>query len=237
MTAGFPAGPDIATIVGNAVDINPCEGADMSGIKRYTELPYLLHMLRQRKITLLNPKAWADRNDSYFLERYIERRGLQSVLVMCLSTAAATYHHWHVFAPGASGIRIEFDKDLFKAWAKGIPNARLKRVAYLRIDTGELAQLGVDRLPFAKRHAFRDEGEVRLIVECAEEKLAFLDIPFDYDMIKEVQLSPWLAPAAVKSVKEAIRAAAPASQFKITRTSMLENKTFMAAADGNELQA
>jgi hypothetical protein len=207
----------------------------MSGMKRYTELPYLLHMLRQGKITLLNPRSWADRNDAYFLERYMKRRKLQSVLVICLTRAAATYHHWHVFAPGASGIRIEFHRDRFEQWAKGIPHARLERVDYLKLDADKLARLDLDRLPFAKRHAFRDEGEVRLIVDCAEEKLAFLDIPFDYGMIKEIQLSPWLAMAAVASVKEAIRAAAPGAQFKITRTSMLENKTFMAAADRDEL--
>ena len=37
----------------------------MSGLKRYTELPYLLHMLSTQRIALLNPSNWADRNDSY----------------------------------------------------------------------------------------------------------------------------------------------------------------------------
>lgn len=203
----------------------------MSGLKRYTELPYLLHMLRQQKMTLLNPTSWADRNDAYFLRRYLERRNLQSVLVMCLSSSAATYHHWHVFAPSASGVRIEFYDDRFRAWASNIRDARLESVRYVKLEDELLAQIKPDELPFVKRHAFRHEHEVRLIVERAEERIPFLDIPFDYGMIKEVILSPWLARPAASSIKDAIRAAAPGSKFNIRRTSMLESKVFMAAAE------
>jgi hypothetical protein len=203
----------------------------VSGLKRYTELPYLLHMLSKTQITLLNPTSWVDRNDSFFLRRYLERRNLKSVLVLCLSKSAATYHHWHVFAPNASGVRIEFHDELFREWAKNIPGARLEPVEYVKLDKDRLAQVTLEQLPFAKRHAFRHEREVRLIVESADEKLPFLAVPFDYSMIKEIIVSPWLPQPVYPSVKAAIRAAGPGSTFKIRATTMLESKTFMSAAE------
>jgi hypothetical protein len=230
--------PEVANWLTSALS-NPysrelhCDQEDaVSSLKRYTQLPYLLHMLWQKKITLLSPNAWVDRNDAYFLLKHLENRKLRSILVMCLTSSEATYHHWHVFAPGPSGVRVDFHEKIFREWASHIDGARLEPVHYLK--NKELtAKFRPDRLPFLKRNAFRDEGEERLIVEIAKEKRAFLDIPFDYAMIKRVKLSPWLALPAVPSVKEAIRAAAHGVKFPIKPTTILENKEFMEAADTN----
>ena len=56
-------------------------------LKRYTELPYLLYALRTKKLTLMNPAAWEDRNDAYFLMRYQERQDCGSVLALCFTRA------------------------------------------------------------------------------------------------------------------------------------------------------
>src|SRR5438046_430793 len=40
-----------------------------SYLRRYTDLPALLHILRKQQITLLDPQNWDDTNDSYFLPR------------------------------------------------------------------------------------------------------------------------------------------------------------------------
>ena len=65
-------------------------------LRRYTDLPALLYLLRTRSITLLDPSSWDDKNDSYYLEKYKEKKSLQTVLALCLSTAEETYHHWRV---------------------------------------------------------------------------------------------------------------------------------------------
>jgi len=36
-------------------------------LRRYTNIPALLYLLRERKITLLDPASWDDKNDFYFL--------------------------------------------------------------------------------------------------------------------------------------------------------------------------
>ncbi|WP_394781924.1 hypothetical protein [Undibacterium sp.] len=80
-------------------------------LRRYTDLPALLYLLKEKKITLLDPASWDDSNDSHYLSRYKEKKGLSSVLAVCFSQADETYHHWRVFSGSASGICIRFKRE------------------------------------------------------------------------------------------------------------------------------
>jgi hypothetical protein len=80
-------------------------------LSRYTDLPALLYLLDKKKITLLDPKSWDDSNDSYYLSQYKEKKKLKSVLALCFSQTAETYHHWRVFSSGPSGVCIVFDRE------------------------------------------------------------------------------------------------------------------------------
>jgi len=203
----------------------------MSKLKRYTQLPQLLDILSTRTITVLSPASWQDRNDTYFLSRYAERKNLPGVLALCLTRASATYHHWYVFASSPSGVRLEFDERQFKEWAARIPNARLERVSYVKLgETGE-GKLDADSLPFVKRHAFRDEGEVRLVVDAAYSHERARRLSFDLSLIRRIVVSPWLPNALFPAVEAAIRAAAPDVKLKIRQTTILENEEFKSAAD------
>ena len=66
-------------------------------LRRYTDLPALLHMLAAKQLTLLDPKTWDDQNDSFFMSQYKERKKLKTVLALCFSQTAKTYHHWRSF--------------------------------------------------------------------------------------------------------------------------------------------
>src|SRR6185437_17104819 len=79
-------------------------------LRRYTQLPALLYMLSEKKLTLLDPNSWDDKNDSYFLEQYKLKRKLKTVLALCFSMAQETYHHWSVFADGSAGVCIQFKR-------------------------------------------------------------------------------------------------------------------------------
>ena len=35
-------------------------------LRRYTTLPALLDLLKEKQLTLVSPTAWADRNDSFY---------------------------------------------------------------------------------------------------------------------------------------------------------------------------
>jgi len=79
--------------------------------RRYTNIPALLYLRKERKITLLNPASWNDKNGSYFLLLYREKKHLQSVLALCFTPAFETYHHLRLFAEGSSGVCISFNQE------------------------------------------------------------------------------------------------------------------------------
>ena len=39
-------------------------------LRRYTTLPFLLDILNKKCLTLLDPKNWEDKDDSYYIELY-----------------------------------------------------------------------------------------------------------------------------------------------------------------------
>ncbi|MCC6279946.1 MAG: hypothetical protein IT262_05065 [Saprospiraceae bacterium] len=199
----------------------------MAGLKRYTQLPQLLHILQTRTITFLSPMIWDDKNDSYFIEKYKKDKGIKSVLALCMTNSAATYHHWHVFAGNISGVRIEFHEPAFREWANSI-GADFQKVNYLKLDKADQNKIPLENLPFTKRFAFRDEGEVRLIVN-EDIDLTAKSFPFDYSLIKEIVLSPWLPEELYTSVESAIRMVSQGATFNIRRTTMLANGKWQGA--------
>jgi hypothetical protein len=54
-------------------------------------------MLLKKKIILLDPSSWEDRNDSFYMEKYREMKRLKTLLAMCFTTKPETFHHWKVF--------------------------------------------------------------------------------------------------------------------------------------------
>jgi hypothetical protein len=204
-------------------------------LKRYTHLPQLLHMLRTRTITLLSPATWEDQNDTYYLARYKDTHpDIKSLLVLCLTDASDTYHHWRVYAGEPSGVQIRFNPQAFTSWVRTLPNALLDRVKYLRVNDFAGSATDLVRLPFLKRMAFRDEDEIRLILEdYKNESLSAFSLPFDLTIIEEIKLSPWLAQPLVETVIQTLADSytGPKSDWeriKIRRTSLLANSKVMS---------
>lgn len=202
----------------------------MRKLKRYTAVPQLLHMLATRTITLLSPTTWVDQNDTHFIESYRRRSKLSAVRAICLTKAADTYHHWHVFSSGTAGVKIDFNVPLFMDWAGSIAGATLKEVEYLKLDEIEAGSLQAEQLPFAKRWAFRHEGEVRLIHRDKTSSAMTAHFEFDVSMIEKITLSPWLPAPLVEPLEAAIQCFAPDGKFPVRRTSLLSNRSFMSAA-------
>lgn len=67
----------------------------MSGsqFRRYTTLPYLLDMLHNKRLTLLDPSRWEDKNDAYFLKTYKKERELKSVLTMRVDNRSSQHRN------------------------------------------------------------------------------------------------------------------------------------------------
>jgi hypothetical protein len=88
-------------------------------LRRYTDIPALVYLLREQQVTLLDPQSWDDENDSHFLGLYQKKKNLETVLALCFSQASETYHQWRVFAHGPSGVCICFKRaELLRAIKK-----------------------------------------------------------------------------------------------------------------------
>lgn len=192
-------------------------------LNRYTSLPSLLDILQRKQITLLSPSTWADRNDSHFLERYQEERSLKSVLALCFSTRPETFHHWQVFAEGASGVCLQFNAEIFLAGLKGIPGLRMNWVRYEKVIDLEKQPPPTSRWPFVKRIPYEDEAEFRLVYEDRRNKTHAHSIDFDIESLERITLSPWMPLPVADSVMDLMAAIPGCSGIYMNRSTLIEN--------------
>ncbi len=202
-------------------------------LRRYTDMPALIYLLRQQKLTLLDPKSWDDSNDSHYLALYREKRKLKSVLALCFTQADEAYHHWRVFAAGASGVCIRFRRAELLRAVKKQPGLRLGSVQYLTLSKVRNTTLLTQELPFLKRHAFQDENEFRLIYESRKAHISKLDVGIPLSCIKRVTLSPWLHPDVSPHVKQVLRAVDGCAQLNIVRSTLIGNDEWKALGEGS----
>ena len=198
-------------------------------LNRFTSLPVLLDMLSKRCVTLLNPRSWEDRNDSFYIEQYRAKKKLESVLALCFTTTPEKFHHWKIFSDGSSGVRVEFDKNLLlKAFSK-IAGLRCGYVHYKLIKQLKSDMPNVMDWPFLKRKPFSDEVEYRIIFQSKTEARETMEIPFDLPFIRRITLSPWLAKPVSESVKHVIKSIDGCQQLKVSRSTLIENSAWRAA--------
>ena len=201
-------------------------------LRRYTDIPALIHLLTARKITLLDPASWDDKNDSHFLALYREKKALETVLALCFTQTSETYHHWRVFAGGSSGTCITFDKDMLLSAMTKRAGVTARKVRYLKMGEIRSRRLKVDDLPFLKRFPYGDEQEFRIIYESSRVRAAALDIAIPLACIKRITLSPWIPEALTAPVKDTIRRIKGCAPLKITRSTLIGNEQWKDLGDG-----
>ncbi|HSJ89513.1 MAG TPA: hypothetical protein VK909_20040 [Anaerolineales bacterium] len=201
-------------------------------LKRYTQLPFLIHMLETRELALLSPSSWDDRNDAYYLERYQQYNKFASVFVLCLTEASTTYHHWKIFAESTSGVCIEFVRERFISWAtkKGI---RHGSVQYLSLRKAKAEPPTAETLPFRKRHAFEDEKEFRLLYVSHDPGGPIKTFPLDLQTIECIKLNPWLPEDVFKSVRESIHRIPGCESLSVEQSHLLTNQEWANMGDGD----
>ena len=149
-------------------------------LRRYTTLPSLIYTLSEKRLTLLDPQSWDDKNDSYYLQLYKEKKKRQCVLALCFSLSNETYHHWSVFAEGAAGVCIQFDRKRLTAAFKAQPGVRTGRVKYLLLPEIRKRGLKIAELPFCKRHAYQHETSSVLSTNPRPPRQRRSTFPFPY---------------------------------------------------------
>ncbi|WP_156894653.1 DUF2971 domain-containing protein [Janthinobacterium sp. 1_2014MBL_MicDiv] len=205
-------------------------------LRRYTDLTSLLHILSSGEITLLDPKSWDDRNDAYFMSQYKEYKGLKSILALCFSEVPETYHHWHVFSKGPSGICIRFNGEKLLEKIKRQNGISFESIEYLTLKDAQNYHFTVERLPFLKRAGYKPEGEFRVIYESKKKELPFINIPITRECIRDIILSPWLHDDLYESAKKAVQSVNGFENMKVLRSTLISNDTWKKyASDLNEI--
>lgn len=193
-------------------------------LRRYTDVPALISLLTDRKITLLDPRAWDDSNDSYYLSIYKEKENLKTVLALCFTQAAETYHHWRIFANGSGGVCVQFDRDALLKAVTNVSGIQAREVTYLKLNEIRSRTLKVVDLPFLKRYPFENEDEFRIIYTSSTQARAALDIPIPLASITRVTLSPWLHTALYANLKAILKSIKGCSDLSIIRTTLIGNE-------------
>ena len=204
----------------------------MSQLKRYTELPYVLQILQTRQLTLVNPNSWDDKNDSHFVQAYRDRKGHGTVLALCLTGAAQTYHHWRVFTHGASGACIFFDKEKLLSWIKADGQTTGRKVQYKTLAQVQKAPPSLDDLPFIKRKAYQHEAEFRLLHTTRRKSIAVKSFEIPMDMVHGVFLNPWLPQATVSAIEDVIHRIDGCEELEVLRATIVKNDDWQKAATG-----
>ena len=192
-------------------------------LRRYTQLPALIALLRERKLTLLDPQTWDDRNDAHYMALYKEKKRLRTLLALCLTSSAETYHHWRVFAPTSGGVCITFRHNELVKMVKA-HGVTARPVDYLKIEDIKTAKPRAKDLPFLKRYPYLHEKEFRLLYESLDESLPAFDVPIDLSCILKINLSPWLHESLAGQTRDLLRSIAGCAKIRIDHSTLISNE-------------
>ncbi|MCU7843323.1 MAG: DUF2971 domain-containing protein [Candidatus Thiodiazotropha sp. (ex Monitilora ramsayi)] len=201
--------------------------------RRYTDLPALIQLLTNKELTLLDPSSWDDKNDSFFLSTYKEKKKLKSVLALCFTRESETYHHWRVFSSGSSGVCINFKSSALENTFRKAKGVSFREVKYLKIDQLRNTRPTTAQLPFIKRIPYKHENEFRALWESKAEESSALNIPIELSSITRITLSPWMHPSLRKSVVAALKRIDGCKSIPMWRSTLTENadwKSYGASA-------
>ena len=199
-------------------------------LRRYTSLASLLALLQDKKLTLLSPGLWEDRNDAFTMGQYKTRKGLKTLLALCFSESDETYHHWRVFAHGADGVCIHFKREALLAALPIGHQLIAGPVTYRKIKDLPRLKPRLEQLPFLKRQPYGDECEFRLIYEDKKSEIETKGFAIPVRTIARVTLNPWLSAPLAAAVKRGIRSTPGCAALKVYQTTLLENETWKKAA-------
>lgn len=168
-------------------------------LNKYCTIPVMLDMLIRRRIKLLDPKNWKDKNDIHNLAVYQKHFGYKKILATCFLASGETIHHWGQYADGTLGCCIEFDKNILI----DVENNRRMRYGMVEyVPINKVCEKTPRDLPFIKRLAYYVEDEFRIIYQGDEDEVI---IPFKHEQIVKITLNSGLSKDILKTMKGIIK--------------------------------
>lgn len=156
---------------------------------------------------------------------------------MCAALRGETYHHWKIFAGGASGACLVLKRRPLEAYLDSqLPEPgieiRYDEVDYLTLDeVKELSPDDIENLPFLKRYGFKDENEYRIVIETVTDQQPAIFIDCPHEWIDAVYLNPWLYEIQAQSLIETIREIPGCMELDVKPSQLTDSATWRKAAD------
>lgn len=195
-------------------------------LRRYTDILSVIDTLRNKRITLVNPERWNDRNDRHTLELYAKRKCVESVVAYCMTAAPETAHHWQLFAGDAFGVCVVFKRDEFIDHIASQEGVRCEAVEYWTLsELEDNKPVPLDKLPFIKRAAFEAEAEVRVIADHdpkANGPTRPIHIPLG--LIKRVVFSPFAIRALTDTAREVLSGFKGCGKLQFSNSALMNNQ-------------
>jgi hypothetical protein len=199
--------------------------SNITRLNRFTTLPVLLDFLERKKLVLLDPKSWDDKNDTEVILAYKEKKGIEKLFALCFTHDYETIHHWKTFANGSSGCCIEFDADkLIQIFKK----AKLRHgiVEYKKIKEATPNSFKIHQMPFIKRKPYECEQEYRIIWEGDTDTNVFeLDVPLD--TINKITISQQMPEQVFITIKNLLKKTFDDPEKRISRSTIYENQRWI----------
>ncbi len=211
-------------------------------LHRFTSLPYLLDILSKKRLILVDPNRWEDKNDSYFMRLYKNKIDKKTFLALCFvqyqleHQLVEKYSHWKLFSGDSSGVCIQFYKnELIEHFRSDLGDCfHSDDVKYYSISKIEenykKNQIAINHLPFAKQSAFSDEREYRFIYE-SDEKIEYKPIDINLDFIKGITFNPWVPEPIFKSSCKIINEYNDCNHIQLRRSQCLEYERWKKIGD------
>jgi hypothetical protein len=201
-------------------------------IHRYTQLEYAEEILKNARITLVNPYSWGDKNEFNTLEIYKQGLEKKSIYAFCATISPETYHHWNDFARGGTGVRVEFNRERLQAGLKDIDDCDFGEVEYMNVDDLRDMKLSdFPRLPFVKRKGYGPEKEYRIVVSSQAKQKKLFRIALFPDCVSSVVVSPKATDKKAKEIRDQIRAIKGFEDLKVYKSGLVESKKWLSAGD------
>ena len=152
-------------------------------LSHYTQLPYLLKILNEKKLKLSDTEGFKDPVDRGWTRSYKEKKGTTKLFIICFTWETELINHWQTYAKGKFGCYLSFDapKLIEAAAQQGIKCGFIRYRK--RIASKSPEETPAEEIPFSKAWAYRSEYEYRFV---SDEKSY---LTFDTSWVKQISIT------------------------------------------------
>jgi len=194
-------------------------------LNRFTTIPFVMDLLKRKKLVLINPELWEDYNDQATVKIFQELSEKEGVYALCLTDQNETIHHWNAFANGATGCCVEFSPQKLFVMLDTADGMTHGKVQYVRIRDLRKSKFETCQLPYLKRDPYKNENEYRLIATTDAPQQKLFEIDIDLAAIRRITINNKIPKEEFEQIKAEFLTLAP--KVKIYQSTIYNNTVWI----------